>query len=93
MTRDAKIDLDWPISVGGTEVQILTMRRPRVIDIRVAQEQSAGDSARKELILLRNLLEITEDELDQVDIADYGKLQEALKAFMSPRPRKSGRGR
>lgn len=93
MTGEVKIALSWPITVGGVETAELTMRRPRVRDMRAAQEQSGDSGAKYELLLLGNLLELTPDEIDLLDIEDYGKLQTALAGFTTPRSKKSGRGR
>lgn len=60
----------------------ITIRRPKVRD-RLISEKSGGSDAEKEIRLLANLCELTPPQIEELDMADYGKLQQALTDFLS----------
>lgn len=74
------ITLDYPIEVHGAKISELRMRRPKVRDMRRASK-STTDAADQEVKLFADLCEMTPDDIDALDLADYGKLQEAFKGF------------
>lgn len=76
------IELDYPIQVNGVEVKTLKLRRPKVRD-QLAVEKSGGSNAEKEIRLFANLTEMPPETLEELDIRDYGKLQEAYQGFLS----------
>ena len=61
----------------GRTVSSLTMRRPKVRDERVAE-----DEADQEIALFANLCEVSPDTVHELDMADYRKLQEAFVGFI-----------
>ncbi|WP_441253583.1 phage tail assembly protein [Bradyrhizobium sp. 613_E4_N2_2] len=65
-----------------TDGKTVTMREPKVLDMRAAQKssKSAEDT---ELKMFGDLCQMTPAELDQLSIKNYGRLQEAFKLFMS----------
>lgn len=75
-----KITLNHPITSHGKTITELAMRRPKVKDMRIARKGNE-DPADQEVRLFANLCEVTPDDIDALDLADYGKLQEAFKAF------------
>lgn len=83
------ITLDYPIIVDGAEVRELRMRRPKVRDL-LALERSNASDADKELKLFANLCELSPKSLEELDAADYRRLQEAYNAFLSSSPEQSG---
>lgn len=84
------IKLDYPVSHGGTEHKEFTMRRPKVRDLKTAQKQGTSD-ADHETLMFANLCEVTADVIDEMDMADYAKLQEVYQDFLSPPGKKSGK--
>lgn len=78
------IKLDHPIAVDGVEVTELTLRRPKVRDVRAADKSSGSDGAR-EIRLFANLCEQTPAAMEELDMADYLKIQEAYQDFLSPK--------
>ncbi|MEW6490370.1 MAG: phage tail assembly protein [Thermodesulfobacteriota bacterium] len=78
------LKLDHPVTVDGVEVTELRVRRPKVRD-RLAVEKGGGSDAEKEHRLLANLAEVTPKTLEELDLADYLRLQEVLQGFLSPR--------
>lgn len=74
-THRVTIELSYPITIDGTEVRSLSIRRPKVSDILYISQSPKSDTE-KEVELLSNLCEITQDNMGDLDITDYVKLQE-----------------
>lgn len=77
------ITLNNPITVDGISVSELTIRRPKVRDY-LAMERLSGSDLSKEVVLTANLTSVTKEAIEELDIADYAKVQEVLKDFFSP---------
>jgi len=58
----------------------VTMREPKVRDIRAVS--SIASEEEKEIALISNLTGMMEEEIDDLSLADYAKLQDALSGFM-----------
>jgi len=76
------IELQHPIEVNGERITSLVLRRPKVRD-RLLSEKSNGTEAEKEVRFIANLCEMAPDQIEQLDMADYVKVQEALSDFLS----------
>ena len=61
--------------------KIVKMRAPKVRDLKMVNH--IEDEIEKEENLIANLTGISIDELDEMDLADYKKLQDALMGFLS----------
>ena len=79
------IKLQYPIKVDGADVTALNMRRPKVADMLLADKLSGSDGD-KEVRMFANLCEVTPETIEQLDLADYTKLQETYRAFLSSAP-------
>ena len=77
-----KIELTHPIDIDGTKVSVLQLRRPKVRDM-FSVEKSVDNDAEKEIQLFANLCELTPENLLDLDMADYSKLQKAYQDFLS----------
>ena len=84
-----KIDLEYSIKASGTEVKALHMRRPKCRDL-LAVEKEGGTDAEQEFRLFANLTETAPEELRELDMVDYIKLQEVYAGFLSPGQKTSG---
>ncbi len=62
---------------NGTEVE---MREPKVKDMRLVN--GIADELDKEIAMLVNLCEMSEDEIDALSAKDFKKLDEALQDFL-----------
>jgi len=78
-----KIKLNEPIKIDGVSILELTLRRPKVRD-RLAVERLGTNDAEKEVALIANLADIPKDAVEDLDLADYAKIQEALQGFLLP---------
>ncbi len=77
-----KIKLTEPIKIDGTLVSELTLRRPKIRD-RLAVERMGNSDAEKEVALIANLASISREAVEELDLADYSKIQEVLQGFLS----------
>ena len=72
------ISLNYPITLGtGETLDTLSVRRAKVKDIRKMNEHK--NDADKEMHLLSALTGLVPEDLDNLDISDYAKLQEVMK--------------
>ena len=79
------IELNYPVSVDGTEVHELQMRRPTVRD-QILFEDGKGSDARKVVRMLSNLCSVSEETIMDLDQSDFLALSEVLQGFQEPRP-------
>ena len=75
-----KIQLKTPISIDGAEVSTLSMREPTVQD-QLDVDSMKGTPANKEVSMLANLCEISPDDVKQMKMRNYRRLQEAYEVF------------
>lgn len=72
------IKLSFPIKVNGIVTDQLVMRRMSTKDQRIALRLSKGDQAELEFILFSRLTDCAPNDLEELDFADYRKLQRAF---------------
>lgn len=77
------ITLNNPITVDGIFVSELIIRRPKVRDYLAIERLNSSDLS-KEVTLTANLTSVAKEAIEELDIADYVKVQEVLKDFFSP---------
>ncbi|OOY34370.1 phage tail assembly protein [Solemya velum gill symbiont] len=77
-----KIELTHSIEIDGAKVGVIQLRRPKVRDM-LSVEKSVDNDAEKEIQLFSNLSELSPDNLLELDMADYAKLQKAYQDFLS----------
>lgn len=61
--------------------QTVSMREPKVRDV-VALDNVEGES-KKEINLISSLTQLTQDELMDLNLKDYGLLQQAAQGFLA----------
>lgn len=77
-----KITLKFPVKIDGKETKELSMRRPKVSDMMIA-DKAKGSEAEKEVSLFANLCEVSPEDVGQLDMSDYKKLQEIWQGFLA----------
>ena len=83
MSDITTINLSYPInSSHGAEINELRMRRPKVRD-RLVAEKMSGNQSEKEVRFIANLCELAPEDIEELDMADYNKIQTALSGFLS----------
>lgn len=76
------IELDYPVTVDGREVKKIEMRRPKVKDMRGASKGGGSDED-QEVRLFAALTGFNPEDLGELDLSDYQKLQKAFSDFLS----------
>lgn len=76
-----KIELTHSLEIDGAKVSVIQLRRPKVRDM-LSVEKSVDNDAEKEIQLFANLSELSPDNLLELDMADYAKLQKAYQDFL-----------
>ncbi|URL01240.1 phage tail assembly protein [Avibacterium sp. 20-126] len=72
------ISLDYPITDGeGKTITELHLRRAKAKDLRAAQSQK--NEADQEFFLVARLTGLVMEDVGELDVADYQKVQLALK--------------
>jgi len=75
------ITLTEKITVDNKDIQKITLRRPKVRD-RLAVERMGQSDAEKEVALIANLADLPKETIEELDLADYNKIQEVLQDFL-----------
>lgn len=74
------IELSRPIEIDGAQVTALRMREPTVAD-QLLLDEMKGSDATKEVTLVANLCEVTQDDIKRLTLRDYRKVQKAFSGF------------
>ena len=77
------ITLSVPLDHDGKKLTEITMRRAKVKDVRAAKAL-AKTPDEIETILLSNLSGLPIEVVEEMDLADYGKMQEWVISFLPP---------
>lgn len=75
------IELSRPIKIDGVEVKALRMRDIKVKD-QIVVSKMKGTDAENEVALMANLCSVTPEEIQQMSMRDYTKLQKAYRDFI-----------
>lgn len=81
---DTTVTLTHPIEAHGETLAVLTLRRPRVKDLR-AMDEAKGDVGRA-AALIGALAGLTPREVDQLDAEDFARLGQAVADFLPGAP-------
>lgn len=81
-----QIKLSHPVMSDGTELRALNLRRPKVRDVLLAAK-IGGTDEEKEIRVLANLCEVAPDVVEELDMADYKKLQDGYRGFFEEESR------
>jgi hypothetical protein len=78
-----------PYKLDGKEITEVTIRRGKVRDSKAARRQAEGNSADYETIMISNLTGLPVEFIDELDLYDYGNLQETYADFTRTPPETS----
>lgn len=78
------IELKFPIKTPAGELTAISLRRPKVRDMKRAQQQYPNDQAGAELALIAAITEqaLTPEDLEELDLADYGAVQAEFRTLV-----------
>lgn len=84
--RSETIKLEFPIQLADRALEEVTMRRPTMSDLRKNPVKGPGD-IEGEMKQIGALCDLRLEEIDQMDAADYGRLQDVYVRFRAPTER------
>lgn len=79
------IKLTAPVTLNNITYDELKIRRPKVRD-RLAVERMKKTDAEKEIAMIANLAEVDIAVIEELDLADYGKIQQSFSDFFQSEP-------
>ena len=83
------ITLKAPIMVDGTKTDRLTLRRPKVRDLKL-MDNFSGDME-KSIQLLAALCEVPPDAIEDLDSEDFARCSKKVEGFMGSAGKTSGK--
>jgi len=83
LKRSETIQLDYPITLADRVVEEVTMQRPSMKVLREHVVKGDQDIT-GEMKLLLALTELRMEELEEMDAADYARLQDIFIRFRTP---------
>ena len=81
--RSETIKLEFPIQLADRLLEEVTMRRPAMVDLRKNPVKGPGD-IEGEMKQMGALCGLRLEEMDLMDAADYGRLQDVYVRFRTP---------
>jgi hypothetical protein len=78
----ANVTLQFPFEISGVKTATINMRRPKVRD-RLNASKGRTDQAEVEVALFSFITNLAPDEIEDLDMSDYNRLQEAFRSFLS----------
>lgn len=82
LSMSEKITLQGTIDIGGTETNVVTMRRPRVKDrLLVDRDDTFANEADRELRYIANLCDLLPEDIENMLMVDYQSLRKQLNVF------------
>lgn len=73
------VSLERGLEISGAKVTSLKLREPTLEDQLTSQK--IGENAEAEVMLITHLAEVSPDDLRQIKMRDFMRLQEALRFF------------
>ncbi|MBD5641766.1 MAG: phage tail assembly protein [Desulfovibrio sp.] len=78
--REVEISLDFPVQLPDRILDRVVMRRPKLSDLLAAPIRDTSDLD-GEMRLYARLCDLVPDELQELDMADYEKIQKQYLLF------------
>ncbi|MCZ6913070.1 MAG: phage tail assembly protein [Rickettsia endosymbiont of Ixodes persulcatus] len=82
MQHETEYPLAYPIVTNGLKTLSLKIRRPTVGDNLAADSLQESDSV-KEMYLIANLCQISTEDVKNLDLKDYKKIQAIIESFLA----------
>lgn len=73
MTRET-IELQYPVTVDGEEISTLSLRRPRMRDMK--RQQKVKDDLEKAMTMIADLAEVSPKVVEELDPVDFTRLSD-----------------
>ncbi len=80
-----KLVLEHPPRLADGVLEVLELRRPTVADVLAIEQLGDRPDFEKDVALVSRLAGRPREDIEALDVADFGAVQEALQGFFSPR--------
>lgn len=82
MNERTQISLKYPVPSDGVQIGSLSLRRPKVRDMLLAEKQGSNP-AEREVRMMANLCEVAPEVIEELDYGDYSAAQKVMQGFLS----------
>lgn len=79
MTRET-VTLQYPVTVDGEDITELTLRRPRVADLKRAEKHK--DNFEKSIRIIADLAEVSPKVVEELDASDFAAVSARVGEYM-----------
>ena len=88
MTDTARVKLSHPIEVGNRTIAEVTIRRPKVRDLRAMEKarEPGVSEIDQGVAMAATLCDLPLEAMDEMDAADFAAISEALGGFLPKAP-------
>jgi hypothetical protein len=88
MTDTARVKLAHPIEVGNGTIAEVTIRRPKVRDLRAMEKarEPGVSEIDQGVAMAATLCDLPLEAMDEMDAADFAAISEALGGFLPKAP-------
>ncbi|MCA1776036.1 MAG: phage tail assembly protein [Loktanella sp.] len=76
-----RITLAHPFEIGGETVETVSLRRPKVKDLRAIDEAGDGDEFKQAITMIAVLSDMTPEMVDEIDTEDFTMLSDRVRDF------------
>ena len=84
MTDTARVTLFHPLKVGDKTIAEVTIRRPKVRDLRAMEKAREPGSSEmgQGIVMAATLCDLPLEAMDEMDAADFAAISEAITGFL-----------
>jgi hypothetical protein len=88
MNGSARVKLACPLKIGDKIVTEVTIRRPKVRDLRAMEKAREPGSTEldQSIAMTAALCDLPVDAMDEMDAADFASISEVLSGFLPKSP-------
>lgn len=92
MTDTSRVKLSRPFKAGDRTITEVTIRRPRVRDLRAMEKmrEPGGTELDQGIAMAAALCDLPLDAMDEMDAADFASISEVLGSFLPQAPASKG---
>lgn len=80
MAHSETITLEYPFTFDGEEITEITIRRPKMRDMKKAQKHK--DNMEKSIHMIADLAEVSPKLVEELDTGDFASVSKMLGEFM-----------
>lgn len=91
MSTNEKLKLNHPFQVDGKAMSEITIRRPKVKDIRAIDKVKDEGDMQQGITMAALLTGLSPDVLDEMDAGDFARVSEVVMSFL-PNSKAPGTG-